>query len=229
METRVQFDYLANLFDYPKEDYKQKMKMTHRFLDNTYESIVTPYQHFFDFVDATSLFDIEELFSKTFHIQAICFLDLGYVLFAEDYKRGEFLVKMKGELEKTGLHPGIELADHLPVVLRWMAITHEEEFLEEFAVRIIIPALRKMLNEFEIARMELKDKVRLKKQKVILMEDVENKNIFQYPIQLLLDVILHEFPENNFKDPEFIPALGGDVIKVCSIGCGTADTIEKSN
>lgn len=229
METRVQFEYLANLFDYPKEDYKQKMQMTHQFLENTYESIVTPYQHFFEFVDNTSLFDIEELFSKTFHIQAICFLDLGYVLFAEDYKRGEFLVKMKDEQRRANNDCGDELADNLPNVLTLMAIMKDEEFLGEFAVRIVEPSLEKMLAEFDQARMELKDKVRKKKQKVILLEDMQNKNIFQYAIKALWLVVKEDFKSIKYNDPEIVPTIGGNFLKSCNTGCSTAPKLEKTN
>ena len=189
MKNRNQYNKLANLFRYPDELYKQNVAECAKMLKDNYPDAFAEIIPFLQFVETKDLYEIEEVFGKTFHIQAICFLDLGYVLFAEDYKRGEFLVKMKDEQRRANNECGDELADNLPNVLTLMAIMKDEEFLEEFAVRIVEPALTKMLSEFDTARMELKDKVRKKKQKVILMEDMENKNIFQYTIQSLLYVV----------------------------------------
>lgn len=222
MRTREQYDLLANLFRYPGDNYKQDSLKCAVYLKESYPATYVDFEPFFEFVERTPIDEIEEVFSKTFHIQAICFLDLGYVLFAEDYKRGEFLVKMKNEQQKINNDCGEELADNLPNVLSWMAKMEDDEFLEEFAVRIMKPALSKMLDEFNTARMELKDKVRMKKQKVILMEDLANKSIFQYPISGLLNIIKEDFKEVKYDDPVIIPTLGGDFIKSCNTSCSTS-------
>ncbi|MDL1878882.1 tetratricopeptide repeat protein [Cytophagia bacterium CHB2] len=72
---------------------------------------------FAQWLAATPLHDQEEVYARTFHIQAICYLDLGFVLFGEDYKRGEFLVNMKREQALAGNHCGDELPDNLANVL----------------------------------------------------------------------------------------------------------------
>ena len=59
----------------------------------------------------------QEYYISTFDVQAICFLDIGYVLFGEDYKRGIFLVNIKKEQIKAGNDCGSELPDHLPNIL----------------------------------------------------------------------------------------------------------------
>lgn len=222
MRTREQYELLANLFRYPNEEYKENTLKCSTYLKGKYPTIYASFEPFFEFVEKTPIHEIEDVFSKTFHIQAICFLDLGYVLFAEDYKRGEFLVKMKAEQRKIDNDCGEELADNLPNVLTWMAKMDDEEFLEEFAIRVLIPSLSKMLEEFNTARMELKDKVRIKKQKVILMEDLANKNIFQYAINGLLNVAKEEYNEEKYHDPVIVPTLGGDFIKTCSTSCSTS-------
>lgn len=229
MKNRDQYNKLANLFRYPDESYKQNVAECAKMLKENYHEAYAEILPFLQFVETKDLYEIEEVFGKTFHIQAICFLDLGYVLFAEDYKRGEFLVKMKDEQRRANNECGDELADNLPNVLTLMAIMKDEEFLEEFAVRIVEPALSKMLAEFDTARMELKDKVRKKKQKVILMEDMENKNIFQYAIQSLLYVVKEDFKSIVYNDPEIVPTLGGNFLKSCSTGCSTTPQPVKTN
>lgn len=229
MKNRDQYNKLANLFRYPDESYKQNVAECAKMLKENYHEAYAEILPFLQFVETKDLYEIEEVFGKTFHIQAICFLDLGYVLFAEDYKRGEFLVKMKDEQRRANNECGDELADNLPNVLTLMAIMKDEEFLEEFAVRIVEPALSKMLAEFDTARMELKDKVRKKKQKVILMEDMQNKNIFQYAIQSLLYVVKEDFKSIVYNDPEIVPTLGGNFLKSCNTGCSTTPQPVKTN
>lgn len=229
MKTREQYQILAPLFCYPDENYKSDVKKTEAFIRERYPQLEKEFRPFFDWVENTPIDEVEEVFSKTFHIQAICFLDLGYVLFAEDYKRGEFLVQMKRELAEANVDPGNELADNLPNVLRWMSVMENDQFLEEFSLRVLKHALGKMLEEFDLARMELKDKVRKKKQKVILLEDLSNKNIYQYAIQGLLNLVEVDYPENKFNDPKIVPTLGGNFIKDCSSGsCSSTHQTQKT-
>lgn len=230
MENKNHYNHLANLFRYPDDSYKENVRLCAEVLKAQYPESFSEALPFFQFIDSTDLYRIEEVFGKTFHIQAICFLDLGYVLFAEDYKRGEFLVKMKDEQRKANNDCGVELADNLPNVLTWMFKMNDPEFLSEFAARILQPSLEKMLEEFEQSRMELKDKVRKKKQKVILMEDMENKNIYQYAIQGLLKVVQEDFKHIHFDDPVIVPTIGGNFLKSCSTSsCGTTHQPVKTN
>jgi nitrate reductase assembly molybdenum cofactor insertion protein NarJ len=92
----------------------------------------------------------EDLYIRTFDIHAICFLEVGYVLFGEDYKRGHLLVKLHEVLKEFGIDPRGELADHLPTLLELLpklrsARPEEAEALVE---KIIFPALEKMLQGF---------------------------------------------------------------------------------
>lgn len=229
MKTRDHYNKLANLFRYPDESYKENVAECAKVLKEKYPEAYAEMKPFIQFVEEKTLWEIEEVFGKTFHIQAICFLDLGYVLFAEDYKRGEFLVKMKDEQRRANNDCGIELADNLPNVLTLMDLMEDQEFLSEFAVRVVEPALEKMLAEFDTARMALKDKVRKKKQKVILMEDMENKNIYRYTIQALAYVVKEDFKNINYNDPVIVPTLGGNFLKSCNTSCSTTPQPVKTN
>lgn len=230
MKNRIHYNLLANLFRYPNELYKKDVEDCTLMLKEYYPEAYSEIVPFNEYVQTKDIYEVEEAFSKTFHIQAICFLDLGYVLFAEDYKRGDFLVKVKNEQRNANNDCGDELADNLPNILTLMALLKDEEFLVEFAVRIVQPALEKMLAEFDSARMELKKKVRLKKHKVLLQEDMENKNIFQYALQALESVIKKDFITIEYKnDPEFVPLIGGNFLKSCNTGCSTTAQLLKKN
>lgn len=228
MKTIDHYNKLANLFSYPDESYIKKVKECGEMLKEKYPVAYVELLPFIEFVKTKNTYEIEEVFGKTFHIQAICFLDLGYVLFAEDYKRGEFLVRMKEEQRKADNDCGSELADNLPNVLTLMAIMENKEFLNEFAIRVVKPALEKMLAEFDQARMELKDKVRKKKQKVIIMEGMQNKSIYRYAIQALLYVVQEDFEKFEYNDPIIIPTIGGNFFKNCNTGCSTSSHLAKT-
>lgn len=91
--------------------------------------------------------DMEELYTRTFDIQAIAHLDVGYVLFGEDYKRGHFLVKMQALQSEHRNDCGTELSDHLPNVLTLLVKMKNEE-AAELAGKIVLPAVTKMLEGF---------------------------------------------------------------------------------
>ncbi len=198
---------LSELFKYPKKGYQDKVKECNQMLNEKYPEAAKSFERFLDYIKDKTLFEVEEIFGITFHIQAICFLDIGYVLFGEDYTRGEFLVNMKKEQAKIGHDCEEELADNLPHVLQLMAISNDKDFVDELAVRAVIPALEKMLAEFKSSRMELRKKIMRKKQKAIILEDIEDGNIYQNAIQALLIVLKTDFEGIDYGDKEIEQSL----------------------
>lgn len=91
---------------------------------------------------------MEELYTRTFDIQAVCHLEVGYVLFGEDYKRGHLLVKMQGLHQEYGNDCGTELADYLPNILTLLPrMDHEEA--GELVGKLVEPAVAKMIQGFK--------------------------------------------------------------------------------
>jgi nitrate reductase assembly molybdenum cofactor insertion protein NarJ len=208
-----QYILLARLFQYPKEGYRENVNRCMNMLRERYPDAAESFTRFHDFVNSKTLYEVEEIFNITFHIQAICFLDLGYVLFGEDYKRGEFLVNMKREQAKINHDCGEELADNLPNVLILMAISNDKEFVEELAIRIVRTDLKKMLEEFKAGRMELRAKIMKKKHKAIIMEEYKTENItegnvFQNALQSLLKVLEKDYQEEKYNEVNVEPSLG---------------------
>ena len=210
-----QYIILSELFKYPKEGYQDNVKKCLFMLEEKYPNASKTFERFYDYIKDKTLYQVEEVFGFTFHIQAICFLDVGYVLFGEDYTRGEFLVNMKAEQAKINHDCEEELADNLPHVLQLMAISADKDFVDELAVRAVIPALEKMLVEFKASRTELRKKIMKKKQKAIIMEDIKEGNIYQNALQALLIVLQTDFAGIDYGDEKieqslsnFIPDCG---------------------
>jgi nitrate reductase assembly molybdenum cofactor insertion protein NarJ len=101
-------------------------------------------------IKTLNLNELEELYTLTFDIQAPCSLDLGYVLFGEDYKRGEFLVNVSAMQRE--FNPNLkssELADHLPNVLNLHSKMPEVGIKKDFTQKIMMPGIEKMLQSFK--------------------------------------------------------------------------------
>lgn len=224
MKNKEQYIILSEIFKYPKEGYKENVQKCMNMLQDNYPEAASTFERFNTYIQGKTLHEIEEVFGITFHIQAICFLDIGYVLFGEDYTRGEFLVNMKKEQEKIGHDYGEELADNLPHVLTLMQKSNDDEFVKELSVRIMIPALEKMLTEFNASRMELRKKVMRKKQKAIILDDIEDGNIYQNAIQGLYKVLSKDFEGITYHDQKIEQSLS-NIIKNCEGGCSTSSNV----
>jgi nitrate reductase molybdenum cofactor assembly chaperone len=149
MKNLGHYKILANMFRYPdahSADYSEK------FLDVVFNEFPEKYialQQFVNDQTKLSVSEQQEHYLKTFDVQAICFLDIGYVLFGEDYKRAQLLVNLQSEHEKMGVDCGSELGDHLPNVLTLLSKTTDPAFAEELGFIITTPAVRFMLTRFK--------------------------------------------------------------------------------
>lgn len=198
---------LAQVFKYPTHDLSAAVVDCGAVIAEHYPDALPLFNAFAEWQANTTEHQVEEVYGKTFHIQAICYLDLGYVLFGEDYKRGEFLVHMKNEQANANNECGDELPDNLVNVLTLLPKIEDPELRNELAVRVLLPSLKKMLDEFKSARMELKTKVMRKKHKAILLEGMPNGNIYQHLLLVLQAMLQQDFAGISYPEPkpELIP------------------------
>ena len=229
MKNLTHYNGLADVFRYPETGYLERVIACANALKNTHPVAYGNMQSFISLIEKKSAIEIEELFGKTFHIQAICYLDLGYVLYAEDYKRGEFLVQMKNEQRMANNDCGVELADNLPNALTLLPLLTNPEFTEELAVRMYIPALEMMVKEFDTARIALKTKVRKKKQKVIIQEDMQDKHAYQYALMAILDVLQSDFNNKKYEDKEIKADPLSSFLPNCEGACAVSNEPAKTN
>lgn len=92
--------------------------------------------------------EVEELYTRTFDLQPPCCLEVGWHLFGESYKRGSFLVKMTVAAREHGVEPGVEMPDHLSVVLRLLPRLGPDEDARGLVEEAVLPAMEKMLEGF---------------------------------------------------------------------------------
>jgi nitrate reductase molybdenum cofactor assembly chaperone NarJ/NarW len=89
------------------------------------------------------LAELQELYTRTFDLNPVCALEVGWHLYGEAYERGRFLVRMRDLLRRLDLPEGTELPDHLTAVLPALGRLDPEE-AAPFAAAYLMPALAKM-------------------------------------------------------------------------------------
>jgi nitrate reductase delta subunit len=91
---------------------------------------------------------LEELYTGTFDLMAVCTPYVGIQLFGEGYKRGLFMARLNQGYRERGFSAGSELPDHVAVVLRFLALGTEGEFGQVLLREGLVPAVEKMTQAF---------------------------------------------------------------------------------
>ena len=203
MEKRINtiehYDLLASLFSYPDEKLRIDFEAVHKLLESKYISASKFFNEFYLFSKSISLFKWQEIYTRTFDVQAITTLDLGYVLFGDDYKRGELLVNLSKEHKKFDNDCGSELGDHLPNVLRLLTKLTDDDLKTDLIYLIIKPALHKISAEFDLDKIDKKNSVYKKHQETLIEPSSNFGLIYQQLLMALIDVLQTDFPDNKFK------------------------------
>ena len=148
-ENRQLCQFFADMLDYPGSRLRQAAKNCAIQLENSFPGITKPVQSFANFVNSQSLESIEELYTQTFDITPATSLYLGYHLFGETPKRSEFLIKLAEAYQAHSFSSGIELADHLGIMLRFLSVSEDPEFTLPLLEECILPTLEKTEKELK--------------------------------------------------------------------------------
>lgn len=170
------YKYIADLFRYPTVETLKSIQHVSEVLSKKDVVIASEFESFVTFCADKPLSALEEYYINTFDVRAVCHLDIGYVIFGDDSKRGRFLHHIKEEQEKVGNDCGNDLADFLPNILTLLAKTEDKEFAEELSASILLPALEQMNQKLK-----------------------NEKNIFSVPMDLLIQLLKMEFGESEYE------------------------------
>lgn len=209
-----QYRLLAGLLDFPEQRLKEDVNEVQFFLDSRYPDAGDNFRPFCELVKNISVDDIQELYTRTFEVQAITTLDLGYLLFGDDYKRAELLVNLNREHNTIGNNCGHELADHLPNVIRLIALLEDDELRLELLKKLIIPGLKKMIGEFDPESLNKKNEVYVKHHKTLIELAEHIGTIYQRPLMTLLSMIEHDFGLTDIekeKTSDFLTSLSTEL------------------
>lgn len=188
------FSLYSKILSYPTKDLKKNNVQLIRELETELgqenASIVTDYLKVFNYyLEKTTLTEQEEVYTQTFEVQSITTMDVGYILFGDDYKRAELLVNMNRELTRLNISTGKELSDHLPNMLLLLnAMEKDDPLKEEIINHFIYPAVKKMILDFDSKIIEKKKEVYLKHHKALIEKSKEFQDIY---VNVLLSLKLY--------------------------------------
>lgn len=200
MKLLTHYHSIADLFVYPDLEYPQRVKKVIDLLNGNYPQAVTDLERFLDLLPEQELRTMQELFTRTFDVQSATTLDVGYILFGEDYKRGELLANLNREHLAVDNDCYNELADHLPNILRLMAKLKDRELVDELVEEILAPALSMMISEFVPERIEKKNEAYKKHFKTLIeaaAKEIEVTTLYQHALKSLYEVLKQDFSFNE--------------------------------
>jgi len=138
------FELFSAILDYPDSQLSHRVDGAITLLSPLHGEAATLLKEFRAFLAKTPIGTMEEIYSRTFDLQAVCFPYVGYHLFGEDHRRGLFMANLKGDYKANQFSCGNELPDHLGVMLHFLAIeSHGGQ--DEMIDLCVIPALKKMV------------------------------------------------------------------------------------
>lgn len=195
---RPHYDLFARIFTYPSAELPLQVSELCAALVASAPTAAAPLALFAEQLRSSAslsdeeLDDLQEVFTRSFEIQSITTLHVGYVAFGDDYKRGELLVNLNRELRDVGVDLGNELSDHLSNVLRLVARWEDDEAVTELVSMVLYPSIEKMLSEFATERMVARDAL-YKKHYKTLIEASDRVAMYQYALRALIESVRHDF------------------------------------
>lgn len=139
---RAVYELLAALLEYPNGDWPKHTERACAVANASLGEFVAG-------VESLSITSLQELYTRTFDLNPSCALEIGYHLFGENYKRGEFLAHLRETEAGFALGQEQQLPDYLPVLLRLLVKLEDEELRGSLIVECLIPAIEKMLASFK--------------------------------------------------------------------------------
>ena len=215
---------LADLFSYPDTGFAQKVQKVQAFLDDECGEAADNLREFTNFASQASLLELEEVYTRSFDVQAVTTLDIGYVMWGDDYKRGELLVKLNGEHKEAGVDCGNELPDHLPNVLRLLDAMQKPELRDELVRMIVAPALRRIIGEFDSDRVKKKNITYVTQYKTLIDRSERYAEIYEKPLRALYTLLKRDFDVDSYQEQpaiqesRFLKSIGTEMRLECNKG-----------
>lgn len=149
------YTHLAGLLEYPKEDIKLKAGECVKALsaETKYPpEALEELKKFQKDLEEVPLDDLQGVYSYTFELTSDYTLDLGYHIY-DGFRRSNSLATIKAMYREQEFpfeeHAKGELPDNLPVVLKFLGFTENEDLKKNFRETFVILAMEKLAKNFE--------------------------------------------------------------------------------
>ncbi|RLA69670.1 MAG: hypothetical protein DRG09_05240 [Epsilonproteobacteria bacterium] len=204
---------LARLFEYPDESYTSLVTNMASELAVQYPDASKELEAFSKLLPKDT-YRLQELYTKSFEVQAVTSLEIGYLLYGDDYTRGEVMVHLNQEHRAVGNDLGTELSDHLSNVLKLLPQMQDKTVVNDLVTMMVAPAVEIMMHEYTPKNMEAKDKLYKKQYKTLIIPSVP-VGMFLHLIKALFMILDSDFAlikENKpFGDASFLGFLTSEL------------------
>lgn len=143
--SKTLFQLFAVLLEYPTPALNRQAKECTEQLLDVCPPAAELLAGFCQFGEQEPLTRLEEIYTNTFDMQAVCYPYVGHYLFGESYQRSRFMARLNQGYREKGFAIGNELPDHLAVVLRFLGFCSEDEFSQVLLDEGLVPAVDKMV------------------------------------------------------------------------------------
>lgn len=132
--------HFAPLMEYPSEQTLVEIVVCQQECRKVSSEAAEALGLFLDWAAEISLEELEEVYTRTFYIAAVCTPYVSVHLFGEEnFQRGELMARLIDAYIREGFDYGSELPDHLSVLLRFSALIEGEELDELIHYCIVEP------------------------------------------------------------------------------------------
>ncbi len=138
-------DALSELFEYPGEGFADAVAAFRAIADGRRPGSGDRLADLERRARGMSRGEVEEMFTRTFEINPVCALEVGWHVYGEEYERGALMVRLRQELRRHDVAEGNELPDHLTHVLRLLGRL-DSALADDLAGRYVLPSLSKMID-----------------------------------------------------------------------------------
>jgi nitrate reductase assembly molybdenum cofactor insertion protein NarJ len=221
MGSLEHYEHLAALFEYPGVDYPDRVRAARASLAGRYPAAASHLDALAGALpsgpgplEPDVVAELQEVFTRSFDVQAITTLSVGYLVFGDDYKRGELLTHLRREQTAAGVAAGVELPDHLPAVLRLLARWSDRDLAAELVQEIVRPAVQRMIAEFGPERMQERDRLYEKHFRTLIASPTR-ATLFRDPLAALASVLDQDFERSEragvVADSDFLRSIGREL------------------
>ena len=140
------YAFFARVLDYPAEGiFSEARKLSRQISANDSEAADLARQ-FETALSAMRLEQVQEVYTSSFDMHPDCVPNLGCHLFGEDVRRNMFMAQLKERMDRAHVPTGVELPDHLSLVLRLLDSLENEDETSALIEDCLIPGVARILS-----------------------------------------------------------------------------------
>ena len=141
--------HLGQLLYYPRQSYQAAVLLASISVSRNFPSVSKALGQFAKTCQTKSLQDLEEIYTSTFDLAAICSPYItGYIYGDESYDRGTLMAQFSAQYDEIGFDTNGELPDHLALVLCY-ASWLDNEVLDELITYCLLEPVKAMVEKLK--------------------------------------------------------------------------------